>query len=271
MTQEVIGPPEPSYSAREYLQQSPKTGPAYRCGELPHFLRWLAWRSGEQTALEDGKVMKAFLVLAAVYVGVFLIAIQGASQTSAEGVAPKTGISHIDPAKEADIRSLMDLIGARSVVKDDAAKNAVQIRENLVATMPASDRGQQFVDAFVADYQKKFHTEEVTSQLVGIYDKHFTDDEVKGLLQFYGSPLGRKYAVEMPKISSEIQAANHAVSTRVAKNVLQDLPNEYLGIGTPATSLKPQAGVQTTGAPGKQTAQTSAHAQPESMASASQP
>ncbi len=215
--------------------------------------------------------MKAFLVLAAVYVGVFLIAIQGASQTSAEGVAPKTGISHIDPAKEADIRSLMDLIGARSVVKDDAAKNAVQIRENLVATMPASDRGQQFVDAFVADYQKKFHTEEVTSQLVGIYDKHFTDDEVKGLLQFYGSPLGRKYAVEMPKISSEIQAANQAVSTRVAKNVLQDLPNEYLGIATPATSLKPQAVVQTTGTPGKPTTQSAAHAQPESMASASQP
>jgi hypothetical protein len=55
MTLEGIGPPEPSYSAREYRQQSPKTGPAYRCGELPHFLRWLAWRSNEETALEDGK------------------------------------------------------------------------------------------------------------------------------------------------------------------------------------------------------------------------
>ena len=89
--------------------------------------------------------------------------------------------------------------------------------------------------------------------IVGIYDKHFTDDEVKGLLQFYGSPLGRKYAAEMPKISSEIQAANHAVSTRVAKNVLQDLPRQYPGIGTPATSLKPQAVVQTKGTPGKPT------------------
>jgi uncharacterized protein len=214
--------------------------------------------------------MKAFLVLAAVYVGVFLIAIQGASQTSAEGVSAK-GVSHIDPAKEADIRSLMELVGARGVVQDAAAKNAAQIRENLVATMPASDRGHEFVDAFVADYQKKFHTEEVTSQLVGIYDKHFTDDEIKGLLQFYGSPLGRKYAVEMPKITSEIQAANHAVSTRVAKDVLQDLPNEYLGIGSQTSSSKTQAAAQTAGAQGKQLAQTSTHAQPESMASASQP
>jgi hypothetical protein len=214
---------------------------------------------------EEGKVMKAFLVLAAVYIGVFLIAIQGASQTSAEGVGRKAGVAHIDPAKEADIRTLMDLEGARGVVKDAAAKNTQQIRENLVATMPASERGQQFVDAFVADYQKKFNPDEVSGQLVGIYDKHFTDDEIKGLLQFYGSPLGRKFAAEMPKINAEMESANHAVSTRVAKDVLQDLPQEYQVIGTRAASSKPRA-VQT------QTAEVKpSTTQSQSMASVSQP
>ena len=218
--------------------------------------------------------MKAFLVLAAIYVGAFLIAIQGASQTSAEGVGRKAEVSHIDPAKEADIRSLMELAGARRVVQDAAARNAAQIRENLVATMSANDRGQRFVEAFVADYQKKFNPEEVTRQLVGIYDKHFTDDEIKGLLQFYGSPLGRKFAAEAPKITSEIQEADRAVGTQVAKDVLQDLPNEYLGIGTQtnaASSGKPVAATPTPAAQAKQPVRTSARTQPESMASASQP
>ncbi len=214
--------------------------------------------------------MKAFLVLAAIYVGAFLIAIQGASQTSAEGVTHKAVVSHINPAKEADIRSLMDMAGARGMVQDAAAQGTQQIRENLIATMPASDRGQEFVEAFVADYQKKFNPDEVTGQLVGIYDKHFTDDEIKGLLQFYGSPLGRKFAVEMPKINSEIQAANQAVRTRVEKDVLQDLPKEYLGIGTQAASWKPQTAT-TQAAKVKQPSQTSGRTQPESMASASQP
>jgi len=213
--------------------------------------------------------MKAFLVLAAIYVGAFLIAIQGASQTSAEGATHKAGVSRLDPAKEADIRSLMDLVGARGAVQDAAAKNVDQIRENLTATMPAGDRGQQFVDAFVADYQKKFNPDEVTGQLVGIYDKHFTDDEIKGLLQFYGSPIGRKFAAEMPKITSEIQAANHAVSTRVAKDVLQDLPNEYLGISSQTASAKARPAAQVR--PVKPSAQTSVRTQPESMANASQP
>jgi uncharacterized protein len=174
--------------------------------------------------------MKAFLVLAAIYVGAFLIAIQGASQTQAEGVANKPGIQRVDPAKDADIRSLMEMVGARHMAQDVAAKGAQQLRENLVATLPASQQGQQFVNAFVADYQKKFNSEDVTSQIVGIYDKHFSDDEIKGLMQFYGSPLGRKFAAETPKIQAEVEAANQKVSTRVAADVLRDLPSEYAGI-----------------------------------------
>ena len=176
--------------------------------------------------------MKAFLVLAAIYVGAFLIAIQGASQTQAEGVPNKPAVHHVDPAKDADIRSLMDLVGARRQAQDVAAKGAQQLRENLVATLPASQQGQQFVNAFVADYQKKFNADEVSNQVAGIYDKHFTDDEIKGLLQFYSSPLGKKLAAESPKIQAEIEAANQKVSTRVAADVLKDLPSEYAGIGT---------------------------------------
>jgi hypothetical protein len=212
--------------------------------------------------------MRAFLVLAAIYVAAFLIAVQGASQTSVEGAMHKAEVSRIDPAKEADIRSLMDMVGARAMVRDAAAQNAKEIRENLIATLPANDRGQQFVDAFVADYQKRFNPEDVTGQLVGIYDRHFTDDELKGLMEFYGSPLGRKFAVEMPKITSEMQAANHAVGTRVARDVLAGLPNEYaISAQTPTVKAQPPAQAR----PVKRSTQTSAPTQPESMASASQP
>jgi uncharacterized protein len=210
--------------------------------------------------------MKAFLVLAAIYVGAFLIAIQGATNTSAEGVANKPGIQRIDPAKDADIRSLMELVGARRLAKDAAAKGAEQLRENLVATLPASERGQQFVNAFVADYQKKFNSDDVTNQLVGIYDKHFTEDEIKGLLQFYGSPLGRKFAAESPKIQAEVEAANHAVSTKVAADVLRDLPNEYAVIGNDA-SAKPSTVARSS----QPKPAASTKSQSEAMASSSQP
>jgi hypothetical protein len=182
--------------------------------------------------------MKAALVLVIIYVGAFLIAIQGVSQGSAQApaAAQQVAAHSIDPTKETDIRSLLELVGARDAVAEAASRNAEQVRETLLVSVPDNERGQKFVNAFVDEYQQKFNPDEITGQLVGIYDKHFTDDEIKGLLQFYGSPLGQRFASEMPKINAEILAANRNVSTRIAKDVLQDLHQQYPGI-TPRARL----------------------------------
>jgi uncharacterized protein len=152
--------------------------------------------------------MKAVLVLVLIYIGAFLIAIQGATQSPAQvqsAAAVQQPPHAIDPTKEADIHSLLELIGTRDAVQDAAARGAEQFRENLQASVPDNDRGQKFVNTFVDEYQQKFNPDELTSQFVTVYDKHFTDEEIKGLLQFYGSPLGQKYAAEMPKINSEFR------------------------------------------------------------------
>jgi hypothetical protein len=208
--------------------------------------------------------MKAVLALVFIYIATFLIAIQGASQDSVHAApqnasaGPEQAASvAIDPAKEADIRSLMELLGARDSVQDAVAKGTEQFRENLLASVPTSDRGQQFINAFVVNYQKKFNPDEVTAQFVAVYDKHFTGDEIKGLLQFYGAPLGQRYATEMPKVTAEMQTASRAVSTRVAKDVLQDLRRQYPTIGAQARLNKTRPG-QTEQA--KQQSQTEASA-----------
>src|SRR5467141_4112160 len=190
-------------------------------------------------------VMKAVLALVLIYIGTFFLVIQGASQNSvqaarqgansAQGSAtpPQTN-SSIDPAKEADIRSLMELVGARDLVQDGANTAIEQSREKLLATVPNNDKGQAFVNAFAASYQKKFDVDQVTDQLVDFYDKHFTEDEIKGLLQFYGSPLGQRVAAEMPKISREIQSATRVASNKAAKEALAELKQQNPEVGQSA-------------------------------------
>ena len=181
--------------------------------------------------------MKAVLALALIYVGTFFLVIQGASRNSAQAApqganavqgnaVPPQVSSSIDSAKEADIRSLMELLGARDLVQDGANTVLEQSREKLLATVPNNDKGQSFVNAFAASYQKKFDAGQITNQLEEIYDKHFTDDEIKGLLQFYGSPLGQKVAAEMPKIGRETQAAIRAANAKAAKDALAELKQQ---------------------------------------------
>jgi hypothetical protein len=189
--------------------------------------------------------MKAVVALVIIYVAMFFFAIQGVSQDSVRAAwqGGSSQAAHpIDPVKEADIRSLMELVGARDALQDFAAHGSDQLRENLLASVPSNDRGQQFVDAFIERYKTKFNPDDATAQLVAIYDEHFTQDEIKGLLQFYGSPLGQKFAAEMPKINGEMQAANRTFSMRVARDVLQDLRKQYPGMAAHARLVKPRPG-----------------------------
>jgi uncharacterized protein len=185
--------------------------------------------------------MKAVLALVIIYVGAFFLAIQGASQNpvsaapqSAAAEDQTTAAKPIDPVKEADLRSLMELIGARDQMQDAVANSSEQYREKLLATVPSNDKGQAFVTSFIESYQKKFDVDQLIEQLVAVYDKHYTDDEIKALLQFYGSPLGQKVAAETPRIAREIQAASRTTGAKAAKDAIQALKAQNPEIGQSA-------------------------------------
>jgi hypothetical protein len=190
--------------------------------------------------------MKAVLALILIYIGTFLVAIQGGSfagaQASQSGPASQNHgqkRAAIDPAKEADIRSLLELVGARDMVHDSMTRATEQYRQLLLETVPDNQQGQTFVNTVITGYEKRFDVDAVTEQLVSVYDKHYTDDEIKGLLQFYGSPLGQKVAAESPKISRELQEAIRETSGKAAKEALQEAKQENPGVGQHARIAAP--------------------------------
>ena len=44
---------------------------------------------------------------------------------------------------------------------------------------------------------------ELNKQLIPIYKKHFTQDDVKAIIAFYETPVGKKLAQETPQITVE--------------------------------------------------------------------
>ena len=191
--------------------------------------------------------MKAVLALIVIYIGTFLVAIQGGSLTEVQAApqnstAPQGGelaVGSIDPAKEADIRALLELVGARELVQDSMTRSAEQYREKLVETVQNNQQGQKFVNSVITGYEKKFDVDAVTDRLISVYDRHYSDEEMKGLLQFYGSPLGQKVAAESPKISREIQESIRLFSGKAAKEALQEAKQDNPGVGQNARLAAP--------------------------------
>lgn len=181
--------------------------------------------------------MKAVLVLIVIYVGMFFVAIQGGSPGAVQAAAQSSTNSQtaartsIDPQKESDIGALLELVGARDTVQDSVRQTAEQYREKLLASVPNSDKGQAFINATINDYEKLYNVDRINEQLVALYDKHYTEEEIKSLLQFYGSPLGQKVAAESPKIFREIQEATRAEAAKAAKEALQQAKQDNPGVG----------------------------------------
>src|SRR3989442_12923505 len=100
--------------------------------------------------------------------------------------------------------------------------------------MPNNDRAEAFVNAFVDKFKARYNASELSDKIVAAYDKHFTADEVKGLLQFYGSPLGQKTASETPRVTREGQAESRELSGRGAKEVLAERKGQNPDGGQPA-------------------------------------
>ena len=183
--------------------------------------------------------MKAVLALIVIYVGMFFVAIQGGSPDSVQA-APQSAANKqiltsttkpVDPAKDADIRALLDLVGARDQVQDSVRLTAEQYRENLLASVPNNEKGQAFVNTTLNEYVKRYDVDRVNEQLVVLYDRHYSDEEIKGLLQFYGSPLGQKVAAESPKIFREIQETTRSEAAKAVRDALQQAKLENPGVG----------------------------------------
>ena len=190
--------------------------------------------------------VKAALALIAIYIAAFIVATQGGSQNPVQASA--TGANTIaatsksvDPEKEADLHALLQYVGAKEQLQSVANESAVQYREKLSASVKnvAEDsKRQELITVTSGNFEKNFDQQRAMQQIAAIYDKHFSDDEIKGLLDFYQSPLGQKFAAESPKINKEIQAVQVSVTSNATRESLLTLKSQNADADMPAISGK---------------------------------
>ena len=133
----------------------------------------------------------------------------------------------LDSGKEADIRKLMDLTGANSLGEQLMSAGMEQFRASVLDSQPDNPRAKQFVDAFEAGFQKHFDARSLNETEIPIYDKFLTAEDLKGLLEYYSSPLGRRMLKILPEIAQESQAVGFSLGQKAAQQTMEDLKADY--------------------------------------------
>jgi len=135
--------------------------------------------------------------------------------------------SAIDPQKEARIRELMDVTGAQDLGQQLIEAGMEQFRNSVQDSQPNNPRAKQFVDAFVARFQKHFDSDSLTERVIPIYDKYLTADDLQGLLDYYHSPLGQRMLKALPEVTRESQAAGFALGQKAAQETMEELKTDF--------------------------------------------
>ena len=101
------------------------------------------------------------------------------------------------PAEDQDILKLMEIMDVEKSLKVVFPQVIGQLRDAFPdITEDELQRLERQVDA-----------RDLIKIAVPIYKKHFSHEEILGMIQFYSSPLGKKVIQEMPPMILEINAA----------------------------------------------------------------
>jgi hypothetical protein len=111
------------------------------------------------------------------------------------------------------VRELMQTVGMGNMLSQMNTQMAT-VMQKALPCVPAS-YWQGFVDAMATD--------QLIGRMVPVYQKHFTAQDIDGLLKFYRSPLGQKVIHEMPQTMAEGMQVGRQWGQQRGQQMIADL------------------------------------------------
>jgi hypothetical protein len=146
---------------------------------------------------------------------------------SASPVALSNDQQKIDPTKEADIRKLLELTGTTTIMKQTMESMETSIKPMVTNSLPEGDYREKLVDLFFERFHAKMDTPKLLELAVPIYDKYFSGADIKGLIQFYQTPLGQKTVKVLPQLTGEMREAGQKMGADVARQSIMEVLTEH--------------------------------------------
>jgi uncharacterized protein len=128
------------------------------------------------------------------------------------------------PASRADVERYLDVMNARSMMKNMMDTMTKQMHEMIHQQVKNQQDlppdAEARMDKMTDDMLRDFPFEDILQVMIPVYQKHFTKGDIDGLVAFYSSPPGQKVLKELPAINAEaLQAAMPIVQKMTAKTM----------------------------------------------------
>jgi hypothetical protein len=101
------------------------------------------------------------------------------------------------------------------------------VKPLITNSLPPGEYREKLVDLFFVKFQAKSDPTQLVDLGIPIYDKYFSHEEIKGLIQFYQTPLGQKMLSVLPKMTAEIVDLGQQWGADLGRQCMQEVLAEH--------------------------------------------
>ena len=117
--------------------------------------------------------------------------------------------------KKQDIIKLLEITGTKS--------QFVQMIDLMLGDMQSTTPAP---DEFWTKFKAGLKADSFIEMLVPIYDKHLSHDDIKKIIQFYESPVGKKLVSVTPQLTQDSYSVGEKWGQKLAADIIKELDKQ---------------------------------------------
>jgi hypothetical protein len=137
-----------------------------------------------------------------------------------------------------NIRHLLKITGSEKLQQNMIEQMIAALKPILTASVQGDQRAQRVFGRMTELLTEEFKKADFAGVTVEVYDKYFTNEDIKGLIQFYESPIGQKAVQVLPTLTQESMARGmelgQSAGQRAMVRLIEEFPELKASQGGPA-------------------------------------
>ena len=139
-----------------------------------------------------------------------------------------------DPEKLENIHHLLNMVGADKI-RDTMMNQLLDAMTKNLPSIGQDEQARKMTSRLVELLREEMKKADFNSITVDLYDRYFTADEIKSLIQFYSSPVGQKATQVLPALTQEATSRGmelgQAAGTRAFTRWFNEFPEVKKSLG----------------------------------------
>jgi hypothetical protein len=143
---------------------------------------------------------------------------QSGQQLSPPPVQSPQAVPSGEPVEADRLAAARDLLAATNTEAQFSMVIPMMFGQLKQSIPPSGPKMQEELDRVFGEIQKQFidRRNEVLDQIAMLYARKFTAEEMRGLANFYRSPMGQKFIAAMPELTAEAMKLGNVWGRQIA-------------------------------------------------------